>query len=438
MPRAVGTRTIAFSRLGGIAMHLESWHTIGLLAAVSFAATMHDIAPGTRVTLAAWSLAAGVTAVSLMGAAAVLGGRLRVVESLFGGLDRVYEVHKWLGVWALAFASFHFAFAAQHEAWVMQPILELPRFATRLVRQLAFLALMLIVLLALNRKIPYRVWRWWHKLSGPLFAIVVLHWASFRSPIALSDATGIWLAAMSALGLAAAAYKLLLYPFLARHGHYRVAAVSPGPEAIHLELEPVARPLTFKAGQFGFLRMKEDGLREPHPFTVAANTHDGRAHLLIRALGDYTRELVARAAPGMHAELYGPYGRFERKPASCEIWIAGGVGISPFVSWLVDDKARDFEHVTLFYFFTPGREFPSAETLAKLAKSRGASFVPVREGPSSPEFREQLDRIVRSAGTAEVEISFCGPLGLLAAVRERMRALGVPEARLRYERIEFR
>src|SRR5690606_22726314 len=153
---------------------------------------------------------------------------------------------------------------------------------------------------------------------------------------------------------------------------------------------------------------------------------------------DYTRELVARAAPGMHAELYGPYGRFERKPASCEIWIAGGVGISPFVSWLVDDKARDFEHVTLFYFFTPGREFPSAETLAKLAKSRGASLVPVRGGPSRPESREQLDRVVRSAGTAEVESSFCGPHGLLAAVRERMRALGVPQARLRYERIEFR
>src|SRR5690606_7176367 len=97
MPRAAGTRTIAVSRLCGIAMQLKSWHAIGLVAAVSFAATLHDVAPGTRSTFAAWSLAAGVAAVSLMGAAAVLGARLRVVESLFGGLDRVYEVHKWLG-----------------------------------------------------------------------------------------------------------------------------------------------------------------------------------------------------------------------------------------------------------------------------------------------------------------------------------------------------
>src|SRR5690606_1069843 len=64
VPRAAGTRTIAFSRLCGIAMHLKSWHAIGLVAAVSFAATLHDVAPGTRSTFAAWSLAAGVAAVS--------------------------------------------------------------------------------------------------------------------------------------------------------------------------------------------------------------------------------------------------------------------------------------------------------------------------------------------------------------------------------------
>lgn len=26
------------------------------------------------------------------------------------------------------------------------------------------------------------------------------------------------------------------------------------------------------------------------------------------------------------------YGRFERRPAACEVWIAGGVGVTPFIS----------------------------------------------------------------------------------------------------------
>src|SRR5690606_7374991 len=155
----------------------------------------------------------------------------------------------------------------EHDAWVTMPILELPPFVTRLVRQLAFLALMLIVILALNRKIPYSVWRWWHKLSGPLFLIVVLHWLSFRSPIALSEPAGIRLGATCARGLAGAGSKLLLEPCYVRHGVYRGPAVSPGAAARELALEPVRGADPFTAGQFGFLRMKEDGLREPHPFT---------------------------------------------------------------------------------------------------------------------------------------------------------------------------
>lgn len=420
-------------------MHFKTWHAIALLAAVSLAVTMEEVTRDTRFTLQALSLAAGVAALSLMGAAALLGGRFKVVESIFGGLDRVYLTHKWLGVWALAFASFHLALPAEHDDWFTMPILGLPPFVTRLVRQLAFLALMLIVMLALNRRIRYSVWRWWHKLSGPLFVIVVLHWLSIRSPIALDEPAGMWLAAMSALGVAGAGYKLLLYPFVARHGRYRVVAVSPGPSAMHLELEPVRRPIAFEAGQFGFVRMREDGLREPHPFTIAqSRERDGRVHLLIRALGDYTTKLVAETAPGMHAEIYGPYGRFERHPGRHEVWIAGGVGISPFIAWLDDPNAGGFDNVTLFYFFTPGREFPSAEVVGRLAAERGAAFVPVPDGPPSPTLDEHLGRVTRAGDPADVVVSFCGPRGLLDAVRERLRAAGIPDSNLRHEHFELR
>jgi predicted ferric reductase len=64
----------------------------------------------------------------------------------------------------------------------------------------------------------------------------------------------------------------------------------------------------------------------------------------------------------MHADIYALYGRFERLPASeREVWIGGGVGISLFIAWLTDQSAGGFDKVTLFYFFTPGREFPSAD-----------------------------------------------------------------------------
>jgi predicted ferric reductase len=323
-------------------MRIKSWHAILFLAALSFALVLAEIPSIHWFTTAALSLAAGVTAFSLMGAAALLGGRWRFIEAQFGGLDRVYLTHKWLGVWALCFASCHLVFKAGMEGWDTAPIMALSPFYTRLVRQLSFVALMLIVMLALNRTIPYSTWRWWHKLSGPLFLVVILHWLSFKTPIAIDDPAGIWLAIIATLGVSAAAYKLLLYPFPSSHAEYRVAAVSAGAAAVHLELAPVRRPLRFTPGQFAFISMKQDGLREPHPFTIASgNDASGTVHFVIRSLGDYTQKLLENTTVGMYADIYAPWGRFERRAtAKREVWIGGGVGISPFIAWLTDPSRR--------------------------------------------------------------------------------------------------
>lgn len=428
--------------MGGSAMRLRPvrpWQVVLLLVMVTSALVLAGIPRDTWFTTAAASLTLGASALALMGTAALLGGRWPLFESLLGGLDRVYLVHKWLAVWALAFASFHLVFQAEVDAWTTAAIVELPRYTTRLVRQASFVALMVIVILALNRRIPYSQWRWWHKLSGPLFLIVIAHWLSIRSPVRIDSAAGIWLAVITGLGICAALYKLLLYPFIARHGVFRVVATEAGPSALRLELEPVRRGIAFQPGQFGFLRMKEDGLREPHPFTIASADGGGRVHFMIRSLGDYTAELVRRVVPGMQAEIYAPYGRFTRHAgAAREIWIAGGVGISPFLAWLTDADAAGLDRVTLFYFHTPGREFPAVDELERLAHARGVELVAVSSGPAAPEFGARLSQLTAAAGATSVQVSFCGPEGLLLVVREQLRKCGIPESALQYEHFNFR
>lgn len=417
---------------------LQASHVIGVLAIVSAVVTLMEIPRDTWFTTAALSMSAGVAAAVLMAAAAVLGGRIRLIESAFGGLDRVYLAHKWLGIWALAFASVHFAFKAGLPSWETQAIITLPAPYVRLARQLSFLALMLIILLALNRKIPYHVWRWWHKLSGPLFLIVILHWLSFKSPIALDSPAGRWLTVWSAAGVLAATYKLLLYPLLSKHAEYRVISTSKGGSGLHLVLAPVRRAITFTPGQFAFLSMKEDGLREPHPFTIARGPDaQGRVDFVIRDLGDYTHRLMNAASVGMHANVYAPFGRFARPvETSREIWIAGGVGISPFISWL-DDTSTACANVTLFYFFTPGREFPSAAHLSERAQQRGVELQPVSSGPTSANFTRRFAELARD-NPDQVHIAFCGPKGLLAHVQSLMRQYRIPKSNLSYEYFDFR
>ena len=421
-------------------MRLGSRSLIVPVVLIAFALVASAVPVATWPTTATLSLASGVTAVSLMALAAVLGARWKRVESLFGGLDRIYETHKWLGVWALVFASIHLVFKAGMPDWQTAAILSLPGPVTRLVRQLSFVALMLIVLLALNRKIPYRTWRWWHKLSGPLFLIVVAHWLSFKSPVALASPAGAWLAVVSALGVAGAFWKLLLYPVFSRHAQYRLRSVSANGGAVHLQLVPEGRGIPFAAGQFAFLSFEQDGLREPHPFTIAsAEQADGGIDFMVRALGDYTEQLVRDAKPGLVANVYAPFGRFGRAARGrAEIWIAGGVGVTPFIAWLQDAEVTGLEHATFFHFFTPGRELPETLDLPKMAGARGVDLFEIATGPGDAGFRQRFAQIVREAGPSGVDIAFCGPKGLLEQVRALMRDTGVPEGRLRYELFEFR
>lgn len=419
---------------------IRHWHVVAFPIVISLVVVALQLPAKDWPTTAALSLATGVAALAMMGMGALLSARLGAVEHLLGGLDRVYLVHKWLGVWALGLASFHLVFHAGMQGWANGVILPLPREVARFVRQFSFVGLMFIVLLALNRNIPYSVWRWWHKLSGPLFLVVVLHWLSIKSPITLASPAGVWLALTAAAGVCAATYKLLLYRFVTGQAEYRVVAVTPGKAAIHLILEPVGRPIAFRPGQFGFLRMKADGLREPHPFTIASgNTADGRVDFVIRALGDFTSKLVAQTKVGMVADIYAPHGRFIRDTqAKREVWIGGGVGISPFIAWLKDEEAGHFERVTLFYFYTPGRQFPDVPVLQAMAAECGVSFVPVPDGPVSAAFQQRFEAIVREAGASEVDIAFCGPAGLLPVIRAQMRSQGVPESNLHYEYFNFR
>ncbi|MDX9667997.1 hypothetical protein QMK50_23900 [Pseudomonas sp. P5_152] len=76
-----------------------------------------------------------------MATSCILASRWRIIEDLFGGLDRIYHSHKWLGIWALIFATYHFVVKANLDTWNSAPILELPKSWTRRVRQFSYVGL---------------------------------------------------------------------------------------------------------------------------------------------------------------------------------------------------------------------------------------------------------------------------------------------------------
>ena len=419
-------------------MAVKSWQVISSIVLITSITVLMQIPSETWITSATVSLIMGASALACMASSCILASRWHGVERIFGGLDRVYEAHKWIAIWALVFAVYHFLFKAKLDSWELAPILELSKYWTRMVRQLSLVALGLIILLALNRKIPYGNWRWLHKFSGPLFLIVILHWLSFESPITLTSPAGIWLALLCSVGVIAALYKMILYPFIAKAGEYKLVAISQGKAAVHLEFEPVRKGFQFKAGQFAFISLKEPGLHEPHPFTIAnAPSDTGHIHFVIRALGDYTKKLNEQAKVGMLADIYAPHGNFKRiVNAEREIWIGAGVGISPFISWQEDKTIGHFERATLVYCFDPARVFPSVERMQEMTDQSGVGFVANPSGSNA--MAETIRKIASEVDPKQIQISFCGPKGLLDRVRGLMKENGIPAKNIHYEFFDFR
>ncbi len=112
------------------------------------------------------------------------------------------------------------------------------------------------------------------------------------------------------------------------------------------------KSMNFEAGQFGYLAIEQKGFsKEFHPFTIASSPNVSNISILIKELGDYTSNLN-QVQVGSRVLLDGPYGTFKPLRTTVEelVFIAGGVGITPFLASLdVLKESTPDQKVTLIY-----------------------------------------------------------------------------------------
>jgi predicted ferric reductase len=102
-----------------------------------------------------------------------------------------------------------------------------------------------------------------------------------------------------------------------------------------IALAPLGRPASFIPGQFAMVYLEAIDGWHRHPFTITSAPGDHLSSFAIKALGDDTSQLPAAVQPGMPAVIRGPFGRFShQKGTSRQVWIAGGIGVTAFLSWL--------------------------------------------------------------------------------------------------------
>jgi predicted ferric reductase len=381
----------------------------------------------------------------------VLAARFAWIEGPFG-LDRLMRFHRALGITAALLLIAH-------------PLLLIPdlglhfliRFRVRWylwAGRLALATLLLHILTALLRKkIPfqYETWRRFHAAAALLLLTLgVLHSLAIGGDLTTPGAKIIWIS-VAASGIGSWAYSRIR-PFLLRSRKrgrlFTVVSVKPENPAVWTltlarNVHSNAAPFSHAPGQFQFIRIRR-GSRwsEEHPFTIASSPDSGdEISLTIKASGDFTRQ-ISNVQPGDLATIHGPFGRFSHlfHPEERDlVFIAGGVGITPFISMLrYMNQTRDSRRVLLLYANRSESDILFADELKKIEHDAFPSLeiVHILSHPSptwpGQAGRLDADRISRWTKITPGKVFyFCCPSPMTTALRRGLKRHGVKSHAIR-------
>ena len=380
-------------------------------------------------------LLTGLGAWALMSLIMVLSLRPVWLERPLGGMDKVYRLHKWAGIGAIVLSLLHYGTQLSKSllvAWVGRPV-KAPRadWWLNTFRHLAeemgewavwFLAAMLVI--TLWQRFPYHVWRYLHKLLAVVYLGLAFHAVVLVPPEWWAQPAGVFVAVATLAGVLCAVRSLAGRIGGSRRHAAQVVAVQVHPSGV-VELEcQVQGAWKHQAGQFAFLTLQAG--EGHHPFTlVNADAGDGRVRFAIKALGDYTAQLARRVAVGQSVWVEGPYGRFDFRQdrAPEQVWVAAGIGATPFVAWLeslVADPAQA-PVVQLHYCVRNAGEAVFAQRMQQLCAQLPSVTLHVHHSDAAgPVAAEAL---LASAGP-QASVWFCGPQGFGQALRGAMQRLG--------------
>jgi predicted ferric reductase len=401
---------------------------------------------------------AGAEAVLLLSTGLVLVSTLPWVERWFDGIDRAAIWHRRLAIVGMLMLAPHVGLASNPTPSAAGPALAavatiglvalvvwsvLPRWRSLLpplLHRATDRATHLPGIGLLHKILGgYERWRGFHRLTSVFVAAGFLHGlldaTTFGSP------TLRWTyVAIAGAGLVFYLYReLLARRFMALHDYQvqRVTAVGDG--LAEIRLRPLGRRLDFAPGQFAMVFLEARDGWHRHPFTIASAPGEPTIRFTVKALGDWTGAITDLVEPGMPAVIGGPHGRFtHRKGTRNQVWVAGGVGVTPFLSWLRSLDEHPV-HAQVDFFYTVAEDpAPYADEIRAIAARhdgiRAHIIHSTTDGRLTPS--TVLDRV--SAPAQDLSVFLCGPEPLVAAMAEGLRAGGVPPARFHREYFDWR
>ena len=402
----------------------------------------------------------GVIGMGMMSVAMLLALRPKWLERPLKGLDKMYRLHKWLGITGLIFAVAHWWWAQGTKwmvgwGWLSRPERRKPT-STEALTQLeqwlrsqkglaeslgewAFYGAVIFIVLALIKLFPYRLFKKTHKWITLPYLVLVFHSLVLIKFEYWLQPIGWVMGALLVIGTVSAFLVLAGWPRYKDKvkGVVRSLTAYPSLRVIEVTIKLEGGWAGHSAGQFAFVTSKKS--EGAHPYTIASawNPEEQTLTFVVKQLGDWTGQLDQWLEEGMPVTVEGPYGCFDfNDNSSRQIWIGAGIGITPFIAKM-KDLAQSSEHLQIDLFHvTSDYDQKAINKLiadAEAAKVRLHLTVTPKDGRLTPE---QIRMLVPEWQSAS--LWFCGPRAFGDAVRKDFLANGLPATQYHQELFEMR
>jgi predicted ferric reductase len=280
----------------------------------------------------------------------------------------------------------------------------------------------------LYKRISYRAWQYIHIVTYVLFLMGLYHarnWGSSAEFAGYQVTYGV-LALLVFIGfIYRTQYKLRQ----CRAGKFIVESVEPEThDTFTVKVKPT-KNFDFIAGQFAFLRIENANLHARHPFTISNTPGQDTLNFTIKRAGRFT-QAAEKLEKGDEIKVDGPFGTFILDDSERDIvFIAGGVGITPFMSMLESLDGQDpGRNITLLYGSRNQREVifldklkqikePWFKRICVLSQDKGDGF------ESGYINHKILDKYVK--GYDKKLFYICGPEALKDSVQKYLWTKGV-------------
>lgn len=366
----------------------------------------------------------------------ILAIRSRLIENLFGGLDWVYKAHHILGGLAMIALLNHvlFLIVGAMPANMLKLYLIPGTSWDYTFGQLSLYTMLGLIVLTLFVKLPYRFWKWSHEWMGMVIIFGGLHGMLVSSDTARFMPLRYWILSWSGLATVAYLYKRFGYYFYPKPIRYRVVTRGRAGDLSVIKLESAASPIVFEAGQYGFFSLTSR-VRDEHPFSILGS--EGSTLIVgVKVIGTFTNEL-ANLQVDQEVFVRGPYGKFGEKMQQVKhaVWIAGGIGITPFLSMAKSVKQN--QQIEMYFCARVMPPKVITEPFKVLAdKNDNFHWLPCE---TSKDGRITGRKIYESTGQDKsATYLLCGPKAMMEEIARELAMLGIRRSKIVYEDFAFK